>query len=73
MPRLVWNYSGPRGPGIAKHFAKHVAEFLEREVIADATVEALEPSSNSGQVIVTLKQSDADAVAKALRPHVQEP
>jgi len=65
---FCWDFFGPRGEGTARHFLRHLDEFLQRERVEGCStgVEASRP----GQWTVTCRTPPAAAAAVrgALRP-----
>lgn len=66
--RLWWVWYGPRAPGTAAHFARHVEELFAREAIVGAVgVEATGPGA--ARAWCTVPAASEAAVVRALRPH----
>lgn len=65
---FYWDFFGPRGEGTARHFQRHLEEFLAREGVAGCTSDLEAPAANQWTVSCRAPAAAADAVRRALRP-----
>ena len=65
---FYWDFFGPRGEGTARHFQRHLEEFLQREGVSGCATALEEPSRGVWSVSCRAPEGSADAVRRALRP-----
>lgn len=63
-----WDFFGPRAEGTARHFQRHLDEFLAREVLAGCVTAVDAESGNRWAVHCTTPPAHAEAIRRALRP-----
>jgi hypothetical protein len=70
---FAWDFFGPRAEGTARHFQRHLEEFLARESV-DGCATAVE-APRAGQWTVTCRTPEGatDTVRRALRPRREQP
>jgi hypothetical protein len=68
---FFWDFPGPRGEGTARHFRKHLDEFLHREAVAGCTTGVEELARGSIQNWAAWCRAPAEVaevVQRALKP-----
>lgn len=75
MPTITffWDFYGPRAEGTARHFQKHLDEFLRREQVAGCATGLEAPASNHWAVSCRAPAAAAEVVRRALRPRRERP
>jgi hypothetical protein len=68
---FFWDFYGPRGEGTARHFQRHLEEFLQREKVDGCTTAVEMPSAGQWTVSCQAPPAAAEAVRQALRPRRQ--
>ena len=68
MTTLYWDFFGGTAEGTARHFQKHLDEFLQRNACAGATTGV--ESNGAGHLAVYCRApaEHAHAIARALKP-----
>ena len=68
-----WDFFGPNAAGTATHFARHLTEFLQKNAIADCTVDT--ESAADGHVAARCVAPEAawSVIEKSLRPRRSVP
>ena len=68
-----WDFAGPDAEETARHFLRHVHEFLVREALPGCTT-GIEPDPPTGFTAFCETPERAwDAVIRGLRPHWERP
>jgi hypothetical protein len=67
-----WDFFGPRAEGTARHFQRHLEEFLAREAVAGCTTAVEAPRAGQWSVSCHAPAAAADAVRGALRPRREQ-
>ncbi len=68
MTTLYWDFFGGAAEGTARHFQKHLDEFLRRNACTEATT-GLESNGDGHQAVYCRAPAEqAEAVARALKP-----
>jgi len=73
MPRLYWDFFGPRAEGTAKHFEKHLREFFTREKLSLETSGVEEHARFKWSAFCDVDEATAPPVRAALRPQREDP
>jgi len=67
MRRFFWDFFGPHGEGTARHFHKHLDEFLVREKIEGCTTGVVGNDMHFAAYCDT-PDEHRDVIQRALRP-----
>ena len=68
MTTLYWDFFGGAAEGTARHFQKHLDEFLRRNACTGATT-GLESNGDGHQAVYCRAPAEhAEAIARALKP-----
>jgi hypothetical protein len=70
---LYWDFWGPRGEGTARHFLRHLDEFLGREGVGGCATAVAQPGPGQWTVSCRTPSQSVDVLCRALRPRRQEP
>lgn len=70
---FFWDFFGPRGEGTARHFQRHLEEFLTREGVAGCTTALEAPAADQWTVSCRAPATAAEPVRRALRPRREHP
>ena len=65
---LCWDFYGPRAEGTARHFLRHLDEFLQRERVEGCATAVEELRTNQWTVTCRTPPEASAAVRQALRP-----
>ena len=65
---LFWDFYGPRAEGTARHFERHLGQFLAREAISGCATAIEEPARGHWVVRCVSPPQHAEALRRALRP-----
>ena len=65
---FYWDFVGPRGEGTARHFRKHLDEFLHREGVAGCATGVEELAPAHWAAWCRAPAGSAEAVQRALKP-----
>ena len=65
---FCWDFFGPRAERTARHFLRHLDEFLQRERVEGCRTAVEAPRSNQWTVTCHTPPAAAEAVRAALRP-----
>jgi hypothetical protein len=65
---FYWDFFGPRGEGTARHFLRHLDEFLGREGVAGCATSVEAPAANQWTVSCRAPAAAVEPVRRALRP-----
>ena len=68
MQTLYWDFHGPAAEQTAKHFAKHLNEFLARSGCSAATTGLSSAGPGHQAVWCRAPEPDAADIGRALRP-----
>lgn len=68
MPRLYWDFFGPRAEGTARHFERHLREFFEREALTLGESGVVEHDRFKWSAYCEVDDETADNVRRALKP-----
>jgi hypothetical protein len=66
-----WDFFGPRAEGTARHFQRHLDEFLAREAVAGCVTGADEQAAGHWAAWCRTPPTAAEPVRRALRPRRQ--
>jgi hypothetical protein len=65
---FYWDFFGPRAEGTARHFQRHLEEFLAREGVVGCTTDVHGSSPNQWTVSCRTPANAAEPVRRARRP-----
>ena len=65
---FFWDFFGPRAEGTARHFLRHLEEFLQREAVSDCVAEVAAVKAGHWAVSCRTPLDTAAVVRAALRP-----
>ena len=65
---FCWDFFGPRAEGTARHFLRHLDEFLQREHVEGCSTAVEAPRAGQWTVTCSTPESAATGVRQALRP-----
>jgi hypothetical protein len=65
---FFWDFFGPRAEGTARHFQRHLEEFLAREAVAGCSTAVEAPRPGQWTVSCIAPPAAAEPVRRALRP-----
>lgn len=65
---FCWDFFGPRAEGTARHFLRHLDEFLQRERVEGCTTKVEELRKGQWTVQCRTPPAAETAVRQALRP-----
>ena len=68
---FCWDFFGPRAEGTARHFLRHLDDFLQRECVAGCTTAVAAPRPGQWTVTCRTPPAAVEAVRGALRPRRQ--
>ena len=68
---FFWDFHGPRAEGTARHFRKHLDEFLHREAVGGCSTGVDELTPAHWAAWCRAPDESAEAVTRALRPRRQ--
>ena len=63
-----WDFFGPRAEGTARHFLRHLDDFLAREGLTGCATAVEAPKAGQWTVSCRTPPEAMDAVRRALRP-----
>jgi len=63
-----WDFFGPHAEGTATHFLKHLREFLQRNEVADCTLELWSAGEGHQAARCVAPESAQTVIEKSLRP-----
>jgi hypothetical protein len=66
-----WDFFGPRAEGTARHFQRHLDEFLAREAVGGCTTGAEELAAGHWAAWCRTPPAAAEPVQRALKPRRQ--
>jgi hypothetical protein len=68
MPILCWDFFGPNAEGSARHFRKHLDEFLSANECAGCSTGVRSEGEGHHAAFCDAPEGAAAAIARALRP-----
>lgn len=69
---FFWDFHGPRAEGTARHFLRHLDEFLLREGVGGCSTAVEQPRKGQWTVSCHAPAESADTVRRALRPRREQ-
>jgi hypothetical protein len=73
MKTLYWDFFGPRAEATARHFHKHLDEFLETQECAGCTTGLSSEGAGHHAAFCRAPEEAAAAIERSLKPQRSEP
>lgn len=73
MPTYFWDFFGPRAEGTARHFARHLEQFLENHRISGCRVTVTSEYEGHFAAVCEATEESAPVLEKSLRPQRRAP